>query len=142
MSMFVFCGNEIRHNLHHVGPWSDDKICPGFHFGKEENKMPGVNEDQPFTHRWELLDGALKAVTGDRNHQYGAPDQDFTRTAELWSAWKGVHFDPWEVAVFQILLKTSRLSWNPMKADSWMDIAGYSACGHETAQIQQPRSDA
>jgi len=28
-------------------------------------------------------------------------------------------------------LKVSRLSWRPDNPDSWVDIAGYAACGFE-----------
>lgn len=82
--------------------------------------------------RKQLLTEADNLVNGDRNVQYGDPNEDFTRTAALWSAWKGVTFEAWEVAVFQDLLKTSRLKWNPGKFDTWVDKAGYSACGWDT----------
>jgi hypothetical protein len=29
------------------------------------------------------------------------------------------------------LLKISRLSWDPTKRDSWVDLAGYAACGYD-----------
>lgn len=82
--------------------------------------------------RAELLREAEALICGDRNNQYGPPDQDFTRTAAMWSAWKGVHFDPHEVAAFLMLLKLSRIRWQPEKKDSWADTVGYAGCGWET----------
>jgi hypothetical protein len=70
-------------------------------------------------------------IEGDRNNAYGPPTQDFARTAALWSAWKGVPFQAHEVAVFLILLKQSRLAWQPEKRDNWTDTAGYAGCGYE-----------
>jgi hypothetical protein len=96
--------------------------------------MPEMTDPQPFTYRWELLNEALKCVTGDRNIQYGDPSEDFKRVAALWSAYLGITISPDNVAVCQILLKISRLTWNPQHKDSWVDIAGYAACGYETQQ--------
>lgn len=31
-------------------------------------------------------------------------------------------------------LKLSRLTWSPERQDSWMDVAGYSACGWECVE--------
>jgi len=78
-----------------------------------------------------LLREAETLICGDRNASYGEPTQDFTRTAALWSAYKGVPFEAHEVATFLILLKCSRIAWSPDKHDHWVDIAGYAACGRE-----------
>lgn len=32
-----------------------------------------------------------------------------------------------------MMVKLSRLMWTPAKRDSWVDIAGYAACGLECA---------
>lgn len=75
-----------------------------------------------------ILDTAKSLVTGDRQAQYGPPDQDFARTAGMWSALKGVEFKPWEVAAFMICLKLSRQK-HQRKPDNWVDAAGYAHCG-------------
>lgn len=79
-------------------------------------------------------------ITNDRNNAYGPPDQDFTRTAEMWKAMGYVRvaadgetvFDmtPVDVARMMIALKLSRSVWMD-KGDNWIDIAGYAACGYE-----------
>ncbi|MEM1225951.1 MAG: DUF6378 domain-containing protein [Planctomycetota bacterium] len=76
----------------------------------------------------DVLEEALRITKGDRNASYGPPDQDFKRTALMWSAMKGVHFEPREVAMFMIALKLSRET-HQCKRDNWTDIAGYARCG-------------
>jgi hypothetical protein len=76
----------------------------------------------------DVLEEALRITKGDRNASYGPPDQDFARTAAMWSALKGVTFEAREVALFMIALKLSRET-HQRKRDNWVDIAGYSRCG-------------
>ena len=81
-----------------------------------------------------ILDEAKAAVTGDRQASYGPPDQDFARTAGMWSALfsdllrEGVRFEPFHVAQAMILLKMSRQR-HQRKRDNWVDAAGYAHCG-------------
>jgi hypothetical protein len=76
----------------------------------------------------DVLEEALRITKGDRNASYGPPDQDFTRTAAMWSALKGVTFEAREVALFMIALKLSRET-HQRKRDNWVDVAGYARCG-------------
>jgi hypothetical protein len=41
-----------------------------------------------------------------------------------------------DVAALMMLLKISRLSWTPNKADHWLDIAGYAGCGWECTVLE------
>ena len=81
--------------------------------------------------RKELLDGAKALVYGDRNAQHGDPRPSLEGIAALWSVYKGVPFEAYDVAAMMILLKISRLRFSPELIDGWMDIAGYAACGAE-----------
>ena len=72
----------------------------------------------------DILIEALRLTTGARQATYGPPDQDFRRTAKMWSAIKGVEFEPREVAMFMIALKLSRETYQK-KRDNAVDIAGY-----------------
>jgi Domain of unknown function (DUF6378) len=87
--------------------------------------------------RASALDEARALVTGDRNNTYGPPTQDFDRTAAMASGFgfrvNGEPLKGHHVAIFMILLKMSRLMWTPGKRDSWVDTAGYAACGYECA---------
>ena len=83
--------------------------------------------------RTHMLHEAERLVNGDRNNQYGPPDQDFQRTADLWTIYldgKRI-IEAHDVAVMMALLKISRLSWKPNHPDSWIDLAGYAACGYD-----------
>lgn len=83
--------------------------------------------------RAECLSTAERFVNGDRNAQYGDPRQDFQRTADMWSAYIGVPILAHDVAALMCLLKVSRIRWSPEKFDSWVDLAGYAACGWDCA---------
>lgn len=97
----------------------------------------------PVSPRGSVLDEAKRLITGDRNAQYGAPGQDFTRTAAILTAlgygksdeqgWCEV-LEAHDVAMMMVGLKLSRLRHTPKKRDSWVDIAGYAGCGAEVAK--------
>lgn len=92
----------------------------------------------------ELLDGAIAAVCGERNDSYGPPSHDFDRTARLLSALfmdklvPGASFTAADVAQVEICVKLSRLQNSPGHMDSWLDVAGYAACGYECVVPEQP----
>jgi hypothetical protein len=82
------------------------------------------------------LDAAKAAVCGDRELNYGTPEDNFYRIATLWNAWFQVRKEPyevrlapWEVAIMMDLMKSARLANNPEYQDSWIDKAGYASCG-------------
>lgn len=77
----------------------------------------------------DILLEALRLTSGDRQDQYGPPDADFARTAKMWSALKGIEFEPRDVAMFMICLKLSRET-HQRKRDNATDIAGYARCLH------------
>lgn len=82
----------------------------------------------------DILSIAYRITRGDRQSSYGPPDQDFRRTAEMWTALfkdnlkDGKVFEPFHVAQFMILIKMSR-QLHQRKADNWIDVAGYARCG-------------
>lgn len=85
-----------------------------------------------------VLQEAENAVNGPRQKDYGHPLDDFTRTAGMWSAYKGVTFTPEDVANMMIIVKLSRLHNSPTHRDSLIDIAGYVRC-EEILQEERER---
>ena len=81
--------------------------------------------------RAETLDTAKKCVCGERENQYGSPEDNFNRIASLWSSYKGVEFDAIDVSMMMALLKIARIRTGTATEDSFVDLAGYAACGAE-----------
>lgn len=85
--------------------------------------------------RNDILDKAKVCVSGDRDHEYGSPEDSFEMIAKLWNAYLGYGSDtkiePRDVAAMLALLKIARISSGVYKADNWIDLAGYAACGGE-----------
>jgi len=97
-----------------------------------------------YTGRKGVLERALKYTTQERNKSYGEPDEDFQRIAATLNALgyrapAGRELEGHDVSVIMISLKLSRLTWQSTHQDSWDDIAGYAACGSETAALQEDR---
>lgn len=85
------------------------------------------------TLRADILDEAKQAVTVDRAATHGAVENTFGLIAALWSARLGQPITSAQVAIMLIDLKTARAWGNPAHRDSWVDMAGYAACGAELA---------
>ena len=83
--------------------------------------------------RSEILKTASDIVTVDRAATHGDLEDNFKMIGALWSARLGVEITPAQVAIMMIDLKTARAWGNPGHLDSWVDSAGYSACGGELA---------
>ena len=84
--------------------------------------------------RDEILNTAVDIVCGQREQEYGPPDDNFTTIAALWSDYLGYSaLNAKDVAIMMILFKVGRLSTGAGSADTWVDIAGYAACGGEIA---------
>jgi hypothetical protein len=77
---------------------------------------------------------AAEAVCGERNESYGSPADDFATQAEMISSYlsrtnkSNVVVTASDIAALMILVKIARQAHRP-KADNWIDVAGYAACG-------------
>lgn len=92
--------------------------------------------------RDEILISAMKCVTGDRAQDYGRPEDNFGKIAMLWNDYLQSggclgHIEAKDVAAMMILLKVARIATGHGKADNWVDIAGYAACGGEIDENKQ-----
>ena len=84
-----------------------------------------------------VLTEAEGLVHGERNKDYGAPIEDFTRTARMWSAILGITVRPDQVPLCMIAVKLSR-ECNRPKRDNMVDIAGYAeTCEWTKADMEE-----
>ena len=85
--------------------------------------------------RRQILEDAIKCVCGDRDQQYGSPENSFEAIALMWNAYLQSQcsgpLEARDVAAMMILFKVGRIVTGQSKADNWIDIAGYAACGGE-----------
>lgn len=88
--------------------------------------------------REHVLQHAAEAVQM-RNARYGEPEDNFARIAILWNAWLEIRREPAasltsaDVAIMLAQMKHARLANDITHIDSWIDGAGYMACGAECA---------
>ena len=96
--------------------------------------------------RADILYAAEKCVCGQRETDYGTPEDNFKAIAELWSVYLdrisvgkygNMIVDEKDVAVMMALLKIARIARGGGKADSWIDLAGYAACGAECEGVTE-----
>jgi len=82
--------------------------------------------------RVEALREAARIITGDRDLQYGGPEDNFLRIAKIWSVIFKREFTPEDVAMAMVGVKVARYASDfGFQPDTWIDIAGYAACGYE-----------
>jgi hypothetical protein len=90
--------------------------------------------EEIITTRQAILDEARDAITGEREDAYGGPEQSFTTIAKFWSAYLDRFIETQDVAAMLALLKIARIKHSEgQHRDSWVDLAGYAACGAECA---------
>lgn len=93
-----------------------------------ENRHGEVGLSLPNVGRVSVLTEAQGLVHGDRNEQYGAPAEEYTRTVGMVNAMLAAKLReplaPEDLAYIMVCLKLSR-QINKPKRDSLVDAAGY-----------------
>lgn len=85
--------------------------------------------------RTQCLNEATRIITGQRDVQYGGPEENFSRIAKLWSVIFGIEITSEDVAMAMVAVKIARYaSKSGFQPDTWVDIAGYAACGYEVGK--------
>lgn len=106
----------------------------------ESQNKPVTAGAQPNITRSDILNAAMRCVCGDREQDYGSPESSFRMIAALWepflkqkcvSPGAELTISPEDVAAMMALFKIARIATGHGKADSWVDGAGYLACGGE-----------
>ena len=105
---------------------------------EELRKM--INESKglhyPIT-RERVLEQAKECVCGQREQDYGTPESNFQLIADLWNGYLGFMDHPQDqiratdVAMMMALMKIARIRNGGGSVDSFVDLAGYAACGGE-----------
>jgi hypothetical protein len=92
------------------------------------------------------LAAARSCVCGDREQDYGSPENNFETIGYLWSVYlraalprinlglNGITAK--DVAIMMALLKIARIATGS-SMDSFVDLAGYAACGGEIASPRE-----
>jgi hypothetical protein len=87
--------------------------------------------------RVEALRNAASIIAGDRDAQYGGPEENFERISKIWSAILDVPITREDVAMMMVGLKVARYaSKSGFQPDTWIDIAGYAGCGYEVGLLE------
>ena len=90
--------------------------------------------------RLDTLKAAAECVCGSREEDYGSPEDNFAVIAALWTAYTGTDVTPKDVAMMMALLKIARAKAGS-KPDTYVDLAGYAACGAEISAREPKRGD-
>lgn len=107
----------------------------------EALKTPTIENftDEEPSSRSDILDLAKKCVCGKREQDYGTPESNFQLIADLWNQYlfkepgaKEIFgIGPMDVAMMMGLMKIARIRNGGGSGDSFVDLAGYAACGGE-----------
>lgn len=110
---------------------------------KDPDPLLGVVQPEtpadPEKPRVRLLREAAGLITGARESEYGTPQVNFQRIADLWNVQfnhllaDGKKFQPVDVALGMIQLKMGRAVQTPNE-DTFKDIAGYTGIAYELTQ--------
>ncbi|UYL86813.1 hypothetical protein SEA_RONA_25 [Microbacterium phage Rona] len=108
--------------------------------GVEVHVVQAPQED--LTKREQTLREANRIIHGDREKDYGAPIDSFTRLAAAFNVVlagrlkEGDSLDPVDAANLMIAMKLSRLAGGDRKDDTFVDLAGYAALASEVRDQQ------
>lgn len=78
-----------------------------------------------------ITEEALRTINGERQDQYGRPENTFALIASLWSSYLGVDVKDENVADMMCLFKIAREKGGKGKRDNIVDLIGYAALGAE-----------
>ena len=92
--------------------------------------------------RVEALREAARIIAGERDVQYGGPEENFERIAKIWGVILSTKITREDVAMMMVGLKVARYaSKSGFQPDTWIDVAGYAGCGYEVGQLEAEKSN-
>lgn len=104
----------------------------------ETNKIEGkvgIDSKDTLNTRAYILREAERCVCGHREQDYGSPEDNFKIIALLWSAYLDHPVSALDVSMMMSLLKVARIRSGNGTMDSFIDLAGYAACGGEIKDV-------
>ena len=110
------------------------------HFDIGSDSMPTANEkpaDALKNRREWVLKKANEIVNGEREGQYGKPENNFQVIADLWNSYleamtgRKSELMPSDIANMIVVLKIGRCTSGQYKEDNYIDICGYAAIAAE-----------
>lgn len=102
--------------------------------------------------RAEILEAARVCVCGERQQDYGTPENNFETIGLLWGVYLRAshpelakvmainHINAKDVATMMGLLKVARIATG-YKEDNFVDLVGYAACAGEIAAAERGGGD-
>jgi len=94
--------------------------------------VPFIDKNSENPVRVQALRESARIINGQRDMQYGGPEDNFDRIAKIWSVIFQRTFTTEDVAMAMVGMKLARFASNAgFQSDTWIDIAGYAACGFE-----------
>lgn len=142
--------SEIIENLRDSGycPFSESEpphhwemTLPVFEQLKEQEKMLNKSGDRTSEATSQTLSGsplenALVVVNGDRQSDYGSPEENMQTIANLWGELLNISVTSEQVCLMMIALKLARES-HKHKEDNLIDMAGYVEILHRCIQSKE-----
>lgn len=92
-----------------------------------------ATDEEQMNSRAGILDYAKECVCGQREQDYGSPEDNFKMIADLWSIYLCHEVTAKDVSILMALLKIARIKSGNGTRDCYVDLAGYAACGGEIA---------
>ena len=81
--------------------------------------------------RSNCLQTAESMCCGHREQDYGTPENNFGLIGQYWTVYTGHLITAADVAHMMVLFKLARIQSGTGTEDSYIDLAGYAACGCE-----------
>ena len=92
--------------------------------------------------RGEALLIAHGIINGEREQQYGKPEDSFTAIASKWTFYLKKQITRYDVAYMMALMKMARIEQGQYKEDSFIDCMGYLAIANDLIKEAGEKEDA
>ena len=92
-----------------------------------------------------ILEEANETINGERQDQYGNPEDSFKLIGDYWTTYLGIKVSASDVAKMMALFKIARMAGQKHSRDNWRDAIGYLAIDadrlHAATPVATPKVD-